>query len=81
MAANILFCAKADLENLVVGDFGCGTGMLGIGSTFIGSAQVIGIDIDKNALDTAWLNSKKLEVLDIDFMLSDMTTLSLSSGT
>jgi len=55
--------------------------MLGIGSTFIGSAQVIGIDIDKNALDTAWLNSKKLEVLDIDFMLSDMTTLSLSSGT
>ena len=39
-----------DLENRIIGDLGCGTGMLSIGAAFMGADYVVGVDIDQSAL-------------------------------
>ena len=41
----------------------------------------IGFDVDEDALDSAWVNCKKLEIDSIDFILSDIQTLRIHGGT
>ena len=41
----------------------------------------IGFDVDEDALDSAWVNCKKLEIDSIDFILSDIQTLRIRGGT
>lgn len=55
IAAEVLWSAfmKGDIDNLVVADLGCGTGILGIGALLLGANKVYLIDIDQNALETA----------------------------
>eukprot|EP01041_Mallomonas_annulata_P004966 gene4966-9937_t len=79
IAAHMIYSAQQDIENLNVGDFGCGTGMLSIASSYMRSAHVIGIDVDSEALDTAWVNISKLEISDIDLVQCDIQNLSLSN--
>jgi len=38
-------------------DLGCGTGRLALGAAFLGAKQVVGIDIDKDAVKVAFENS------------------------
>jgi predicted RNA methylase len=69
-----------DIENCMVGDFGCGTGMLSIGCNALGSQCVVGFDIDESALETAWINCKAMEITDIDFVHMNIQSLSLATS-
>jgi predicted RNA methylase len=52
-----------DVEDRVILDLGCGSGVLAIGCVMLGAGAVIGVDIDPDALDICQQN---LEAFDID---------------
>lgn len=61
IAANMLYIAaysNGDILGKKVLDLGCGTGRFALGAAFLGAGQVVGIDIDRSAVDTASENSK-----------------------
>jgi ribosomal protein L11 methyltransferase len=53
-----------DLNNKVVVDFGCGSGILGIAALKLGAKEVIGIDIDPQALQASEENATRNKVND-----------------
>jgi putative methylase len=60
VAATMLHIAAysyGDIVGKTVLDLGCGTGRLGLGAAFLGAEQVVGIDIDKEAVKVAFENS------------------------
>eukprot|EP00347_Sterkiella_histriomuscorum_P020971 403335756 len=70
----ILHFEEDALENKIVGDFCCGTGMYSIASSYFNTQKVIGFDVDPNALaicqeniDNAEL-SDKIEILNYDLL-------------
>lgn len=69
-----------DIKDCSVGDFGVGPGILSIASNLLGSSYTIGFDVDQEALDMAWVNSRKLDIYDIDLIQADVQTISLSQG-
>jgi len=60
LAAEILNIAylSGDIEDKIVLDLGCGSGRLMIGATLIGAKKVIGVDVDKRAIETLKENIK-----------------------
>lgn len=65
IASHMLFSMDQtydDIENNIVADFGCGCGVLSIGAGMLGAGQVIGIDIDQDALDIAQENISSFEL-------------------
>ena len=77
LAADILFHAcytYGDIHGRSVIDLGTGTGRLALGAMILGAQSVVGIDIDLESLQTARLNSRKLE-LEVDWLLSDTASL------
>jgi putative methylase len=59
IAANMLYLAaytNGDIIGKSVLDLGCGTGRLGLGAALLGAKEVIGIDIDPEAIRVAKLN-------------------------
>jgi len=63
VAATMLYIAAYTYNNIIdktVLDLGCGTGRLALGAAFLGATQIIGVDIDKTAVKTAFENSKKI---------------------
>jgi putative methylase len=67
VAATMLYIA-AYMHNDIVGktvlDLGCGTGRLALGAAFLGAKQVLGIDVDKAAINVASENSVKAGLRD-----------------
>jgi putative methylase len=65
VAATMLYIA-AYTQNDIVGkkvlDMGCGTGRLALGAAFLGAKHVVGVDIDKEAVKSAFENSVKLNL-------------------
>ena len=63
IAAEVLWSAfmKGDMDNKVIADLGCGTGILGIGAILLGAKKVFLIDIDKEALQIAKNNILYME--------------------
>lgn len=62
VAATMLYIAAYtynDIAGKTVLDLGCGTGRLGLGAAFLGAKQVVGVDIDKTAVEMALENSVK----------------------
>jgi putative methylase len=62
VAATILHMAAYTYNDIIgktVLDLGCGTGRLALGAAFLGAKQVVGVDIDKNAVKMAFENSLK----------------------
>lgn len=55
-----------DIEGKVIADFGCGTGMLGIGALLLGARHVFFVDTDKKALEIARNNVSKVKSEDYD---------------
>lgn len=51
-----------DINNNVVADFGCGCGVLSIGSAMLGADHVFGMDIDSSALDKSSDNIAEFEL-------------------
>ena len=52
-----------DIQNKVLGDLGCGTGILAIGAALLGAKEVIGVDIDPQQLEIAARNAQKLNIV------------------
>jgi putative methylase len=62
VAATMLHIAAYSYGDIVgkrVLDLGCGTGRLALGAAFLGARQVVGVDIDKDAVKVAFENSVK----------------------
>lgn len=59
---------KANIHNLSVLDYGCGSGILAIAAKKFGANEVYGTDIDEQAIEASILNATKNNVL-IDFVL------------
>ena len=60
VAANMLYIAaytNNDIAGKMVMDLGCGTGRLSLGAAFLGAENVVGVDIDRLAIETAVQNS------------------------
>ncbi len=55
IAADLLWNAHAlgDIEGMKVADLACGTGIFSVGSALLGSAEVVGVDSDPEAVDIA----------------------------
>jgi putative methylase len=55
IAADLLFTATqyGDIENKIVVDLGCGTGIFSVGAYLCGAAQVVGFDIDCDCINQA----------------------------
>ncbi|MHA1131936.1 MAG: METTL5 family protein [Candidatus Helarchaeota archaeon] len=51
-----------DIHNRTIADLGCGTGIIAIGTAYLGAHQVIGVDIDSQQLEIAVQNAKKLDL-------------------
>ncbi|MCW3995647.1 MAG: METTL5 family protein [Candidatus Bathyarchaeota archaeon] len=61
-AANILHLAaytNGDIIGRSVLDLGCGTGRLALGAAYLGAKEVVGVDVDKLAVKTAYANGKQ----------------------
>ena len=63
IAAAVLWNAYliGDIENKVIADLGCGTGILGIGALLLGAKHVFFVDSDEKALETAKNNILKVK--------------------
>lgn len=75
IASNLLFTIQNnhdDLDGKLVGDLGCGTGMLSIGAAILGASHVVCFDIDSDALSVARNNVDEMEVPNVDFIQCDV---------
>ena len=79
IASTMLFEAyiRGDIANRKVLDLGAGTGILTIGAALLGAREVIGVEIDPDALEVAKNNLKRMERLfghlSIRFVCDDIT--------
>ena len=55
-------------------DLGVGPGILSIGAVLMGAAFSLGVEVDETALDTAWVNTKKLDINNVDLLQTDVQT-------
>lgn len=60
-----------DVHGKKVVDLGCGSGILAIAAALLGAEQVVGVDIDKDAVKTAKSNAGKVKVC-VDFVVGDI---------
>jgi len=79
LAANMLYLA-AYTNNDVIGksvlDLGCGTGRLAIGAAFLGATNVVGIDIDRSAIETARENQVRTQLeTKVQWVLGDINAI------
>lgn len=75
LAATLVHLAdlQGDLDRPVV-DLGTGTGILALGAALRGAPQVVGLDRDRSALETARQNERRIEApIDLDWLLADAT--------
>lgn len=79
VASEMLFLGAyvyKDIMEKNIADLGCGTGRLAIGAALLDAAQVVGVDIDKIAVETAKKNAERLGVTDkIDWIAGDIDVL------
>jgi putative methylase len=73
IAADIIFLAHqfGDIENKIVIDLGCGTGIFSFGAYITGAKKVIGIDIDKYCIGIAKDYAKRNNY-EISFLVNDV---------
>ena len=61
-----------DIEGKDILDLGCGTGIFAIGSALMGANSSVGVDIDEDSIKLASEVSGKLELDNVDFIVSDI---------
>ncbi|MCL4430576.1 MAG: METTL5 family protein [Chloroflexi bacterium] len=79
IAANMLYIAAYANDDIVgksVLDLGCGTGRLALGASYLGAKDVVGVDIDRLAINTAHENSRKAGLVDgVQLVNSDISSI------
>ena len=82
IASDILFIAYqfGDIEDKIVLDLGCGTGIFSIGAAIMGAKKVIGVDIDKNCLEDARKYAKENKEK-ITFINKDIKDIKINCDT
>lgn len=82
IASDIIFTAAqlGDIENKIILDLGCGTGMFSVAAYLAGARRVIGVDIDEKAINQAKQFAKKNK-LNIEFIKSDIKDITLKCDT
>jgi putative methylase len=82
IAADILFTAylAGDIEDKVIIDLGCGTGIFAVGAAIMGARTVIGIDIDMNLIKKA-KEYATANALPISYHTQDIATVDLPCNT
>lgn len=84
IASDILWNAYSlgDIEGKKVIDLGCGTGIFAIGAALLGAREVVGVDIDPDAIEIAKLQASKIGVDDIiEFISEDIQNFTGSADT
>ncbi|XP_061393614.1 rRNA N6-adenosine-methyltransferase Mettl5 [Musca vetustissima] len=79
IASCVLYNVEAqyfDLEDKLVGDLGCGCGMLSIGSFLLGAQLTIGFELDSDAIDIFRNNVTEMEIPAIDCVQTNVLELS-----
>lgn len=73
IAADLAYVAlaKGDLADRRVLDAGCGAGVLAIAATLLGADEVVGVDVDPEAIEVARRNARKLG-LSIEWRVADV---------
>lgn len=69
IAAEVIWkaCLNGDIEDKVIGDLGCGTGILGIGCLLLGARKVFFVDNDERALQICRKNIEIVESEGFEF--------------
>ena len=79
IAATMLYIAaysNNDIVGKTVLDLGCGTGRLALGASYLGAKEVLGVDIDKLAIKTAFQNSKKADLTgNVQWVIGDISSI------
>ncbi|MGQ4555690.1 methyltransferase [Halobellus sp. GM3] len=76
LAAHVVHVAdlNGDVEARTVVDLGTGTGMLALGAALRGPARVVGVDVDRSALETAVANRRRVgTTTPVGWVLADAT--------
>jgi putative methylase len=76
LAAHVVHVADLndDIDGKTVVDLGTGTGMLALGAALRGPERVVGVEVDRSALETARENRKRVGTrTSIDWVLADAT--------
>lgn len=76
VAATMLYLAAYTYGDIVgkrVLDLGCGTGRLALGAAFLGAGSVVGVDIDKTAVNAACESAAKAKLdTEVDWFVGDI---------
>ena len=79
VVANMLYIAGYENDDIIgrsILDLGCGTGRLSLGALCLGAKEVVGIDIDRSAINTASNNSKKTDLANsVQWVLGDISAV------
>jgi len=79
VAATMLYLAAysyKDIEGKNVLDLGCGTGRLSLTAAFLGAQSVVGIDIDKIAINVAVENARATGLMNtVDWIIGDVDAI------
>uniref|UniRef100_A0A1A9VWC4 Methyltransferase-like protein 5 n=1 Tax=Glossina austeni TaxID=7395 RepID=A0A1A9VWC4_GLOAU len=78
IASCVLYNIQArydDLDGKLVGDLGCGCGMLSIGAFLLGSSLTIGFELDPEALNVFHSNITEMEIPTIDGIQENVLSL------
>lgn len=81
IASCVLYNIQAqfeDLEGKLVGDLGCGCGMLSIGSFLLGAQLTVGFELDNDAIDVFRYNVTEMELPAIDCVQANILQLPLT---
>jgi putative methylase len=85
VAATMLYLAAYTYGDIVgkrVLDLGCGTGRLALAAAFLGAKSVVGVDIDKTAVNTAAENAANVGLeANVDWVVGDIDAVTGSFDT
>ena len=81
IASEVLWFAKlnGDIENKIIADFGCGTGILGIGAFLLGAKKLIFIDKDEKSLAILNDNLELIENSDYKIINDDIKNINVEA--